>query len=635
MKNYDDLATFIVENVGGKDNILSATHCITRLRFRLKDETKIDEIALVNKSGIIDVLHANDQFQVVIGNCVSDVYEAIENLYDLNQVERNIKKTGKNKGLFSRFTTLIMEIFSPVLGLLCGCGIIKGITVFFGSVGILDTTGSTYIVLQGIGDTLFYFFPIFIGYTSAKRFGLNIFVGIAIGASLIYPSLAQLQAAEPLFTIFQGTWIESPVTSTFMGIPLILMKYSNSVFPIIMANYFASKVELVAKKITPNVIKMFFVPAITLVVTVVFTLLLFGPIVTWVSQIIGQMILVIRDINPLITRTLVGGLWQILVMLGLQGGLFPIMMNMLFTFGYDNVFVGASCICFVTSAVSLAVYLKTKNKKLKEVALPAAISAIFGVSEPAIYGVTVPLKRPFLITLFSAGVGSFLMALFDVAQYTQAGMGIFIFPAYIDPKTGIDMRFYGALISIGLAMICGFTLTWFFGLKYEKNPEENQESDKNIEKIIKQEVFTSPVNGDIIPLENIDDEVFATGLIGKGVAIRPYEGCIYAPAEGKVTKLFPAFHAIEITSKSNAVLLIHIGINTIQLQGKGLTAFVKEGDDVKQGQRLIEFDQNQLKNEGFDDTVIFIVKNTDNFLDVLTTKGNKAEREKEILAVTV
>ncbi len=416
MKDYTDLSKYIIEHVGEKDNVISLTHCVTRLRFKLKDESKADTDALKNKEGILNVVQKGGQYQAVIGNSVEDVYDRVMKIGGFKSAA--LGKEEQQKGIFNSFISIISGIFTPLLGLMCGCGIIKGLSVFFSALGLISTTSGTYIIINSIGDTIFYFFPVFIGYIAANKFGMNKFVGATIGASLIHPNIAALNSAETLFTVLTGTMFETNVTTTFLGIPVLLMSYSSTVIPAILATYVASKFEVICKKIIPDVFKMFLVPAITLVCGVIVTILAVGPIATWLSDIIGYIFISVHEFSPVITGVLVGGLWQVLVMFGIHQGLMPIMINNIIANGFENVICCMQPVPFVTFAVVLAVYFKTKNSNLRKAALPASISSFFGVSEPSIYGITLPLKTPFINTLIASAIGGGLMG-FLVQQCIQ------------------------------------------------------------------------------------------------------------------------------------------------------------------------------------------------------------------------
>ena len=638
-KDYDALAKFVLDHVGGTENVVSLRHCVTRLRFKLKDESRADTEALENHEWIIDVIQKGGQYQVVIGNDVEDAFDAVMKLGKFAGSASDVSDVNDNEGksAFDRIVDTISAILTPTIPLLAGCGIIKGLLAFCTAMKWLDPTSGFAQILSAAGDLLFYFFPIFLGYTSAEKFGMNKLLGMAIGATLVHPTIVGLKAAEPLFTLFEGTPIATNVTTTFLGIPVLMVSYTSSVMPIIAATFFGARVEKFFKKIVPDVVKMFVVPAATLSITVVLTLLLVGPVVTWISQLIAAGITAVQQFSPVLTGVLVGGLWQVLVVFGLHHAFAPIALNSLMVQGYENLTCYMAAVPFTTMAVVLAVYLRTKDKKLKSVALPAAISSFFGVSEPSIYGVTLPLKRPFAFTLVSSAVGGAILGFFGCMRYTQGGLGFFNIPAFINPASPeLDMTFYGVFVALGVAMAMGFLLTFFFGVPAataQSADDANVDADADVQ--IKQEVFVAPVAGEVVALEDVDDEVFASGSVGKGVAVKPSEGAIVAPADGEVTMLFKTGHAVGITTASGAELLIHIGIDTVQLDGRGFEAQVKMGDSVKQGQPLVTFDRDVLASEGYDDTVIFLVSNSASFQDVVRSQDASASTDRELLAVLV
>ena len=638
-KDYDALAKFVLDHVGGTENVVSLRHCVTRLRFKLKDESRADTAALKNHEWIIDVIQKGGQYQVVIGNDVEDAFDAVMKLGKFAGSASDVSDVNDNEGksAFDRIVDMISAILTPTIPLLAGCGIIKGLLAFCTAMKWLDSTSGFVQILSAAGDSLFYFFPIFLGYTSAEKFGMNKLLGMAIGATLVHPTIVGLKAAEPLFTLFEGTPIATNVTTTFLGIPVLMVSYTSSVMPIIAATFFGARVEKFFKKIVPDVVKMFVVPAATLSITVVLTLLLVGPVVTWVSQLIAAGITAVQQFSPVLTGVLVGGLWQVLVVFGLHHAFAPIALNSLMVQGYENLTCYMAAVPFTTMAVVLAVYLRTKDKKLKSVALPAAISSFFGVSEPSIYGVTLPLKRPFAFTLVSSSVCGAILGFFGCMRYTQGGLGFFNIPAFINPASPeLDMTFYGVFVALGVAMAMGFLLTFFFGVPAataQSADDANVDADADVQ--IKQEVFVAPVAGEVVALEDVDDEVFASGSVGKGVAVKPSEGTIVAPADGEVTMLFKTGHAVGITTASGAELLIHIGIDTVQLDGRGFEAQVKMGDSVKQGQPLVTFDRDVLASEGYDDTVIFLVSNSASFQDVVRSQDASASTDRELLAVLV
>lgn len=638
---YEQLAKDIIYNVGGKENVNSVTHCITRLRFKLKDESKANTDVLKNMDGVVTVIKSGGQYQVVIGNHVPDVYKDVVEVGGFNNESSSDDNEVKEKtSLFNSFIDVISGVFSPILGLLAATGMIKGLTALFLALGWLSKTSGTYEILNAIGDSLFYFFPIFLGYTSAKKFKLNHFTGMVIGAALVYPALSGLTAGDPLFTLFQGTIIESPVYITFLGIPVILMAYSSSVIPIIIANYVASKVERGFKKIIPDVVKTFLVPFCTILVVIPLTFIVIGPIATWAGQIIGSITLGIYNFSPLVAGLFIGGFWQVFVIFGLHWGLIPVAINNISMLGYDTILAMSFAASFAQIGVVLAIWIKTRDRKLKSLCIPAFISGLFGVTEPAIYGVTLPRKKPFILSCIASGVGGAIIGVMGTKQYIIGGLGIFGIPSFIDTSVGIDRAFYGALIAMVVAFVLGFLLLWLTGFKDEnlnggdKNKQESKDEVKQ-EPLTNQEVIFSPLKGEVTELSKVEDEAFSTGLLGKGIAIKPVEGKVVAPANGVVTTFFPTGHALGITTDNGTEILIHVGMDTVQLEGKYFTPRVKQGDKIKAGDVLLEFDIDKIKESGFSTITPVIITNSDNYLDIIETDKEDINYKEDLLTVVV
>src|SRR5699024_3859942 len=417
----------IIKNVGGKENVNSVVHCITRLRFKLKDEDKANTETLNNMEGVVTVRQSGGQYQVVIGNHVPEVYKAVvaDGGFDAEKPVDAVDEENEDKGgLLNRFIDLISGIFTPILGILAASGMIKGLNVLFVSLGWLDETGGTYQILNVTGDALFYFLPILLGYTAMKKFGGTPFVGMVIAMGLVYPALEGIpETAEPLYTLFAGTVIESPVYIEFFGIPVILMTYSMSVIPIIISAFFAAKLERFLTKVIPSVVRTFLVPMLTLLIIIPLTFIVIGPIATWASQILGVGTVWVYDLSPMIAGIFVGGFWLVLVMLGLHLGLVPIAINNIQVAGADVILLLSFVHSFAISGAILAVWIRTTNQKTRSLSAPAFISAIFGVTEPAMYGIALPLKRPFIFTLISSGVGGAIIGLFGTKMYIYGGLG--------------------------------------------------------------------------------------------------------------------------------------------------------------------------------------------------------------------
>ncbi|WP_088815996.1 MULTISPECIES: beta-glucoside-specific PTS transporter subunit IIABC [Listeria] len=615
---YEQLAKDILENVGGTENINSVFHCITRLRFKLKDEKIANTEKIKSLDGVVSVIQSGGQYQVVIGNHVPDVYKAVLEVGGINPEGSSEADSGGGGNIFNRFIDMISGVFTPVLGVLAATGMIKGFAAAFLAFGWLTADSGTYQILYAIGDCLFYFFPIFLGYTASKKFGGNIFIGMAIGAALVYPTLAGILTGKPEYVLFAGTIFESPIHVTFLGIPVILMSYASSVIPIIIATWFASKVEKVAKKIIPDVIKTFIVPFVTLLIVVPLTFMVIGPIATWAGKLLGAGTIWIYDLSPVIAGLILGGFWQVFVIFGLHWGLIPIAINNLTQLHYDPVLAMSFGASFAQIGAVLAVMIKTKNQKLKSLSVPAFISGIFGVTEPAIYGVTLPLKKPFIMSCIGGAVGGAIIGFSEVKSYIMGGLGIFGFPNFIKPGSPVDSTMLAAIIAVVVAFILGFILTYVFGFKDPANAEATTENvPRETETLIEREVLVSPIEGDVITLAEVKDEAFSSGALGKGAAVVPTEGKLYAPASGTITTIFPTGHAVGITTDDGGEVLMHVGMDTVQLNGEHFTTHVKQGDRVEKGQLLTEFDIAKIVAAGYDITTPIIVTNSEKYLDIL------------------
>ncbi len=635
MSNYDQLAKDILSGVGGRENVNSVFHCVTRLRFKLKNESVAKTEELKNLPGVITVMQSGGQYQVVIGNEVPDVYKAVVkagNFPTEGQFEEEADNSGKKVGLFSRFIDMISGVFTPLLGLLAATGMIKGFTAMFVAFGWVENTSGTYHLLNALGDSLFYFFPIFLGYTAIKKFGGSPFLGMAIGASLVYPTLSGLTAGDPLYTLFTGTLFESPIHITFLGIPVILMTYSTSVIPIIIATFFAVKIERFFKNIIPKVVSTFLVPFFTLLVIVPVTFIVIGPIATWAGQLVGAGTTSIYELSPIITGLVLGGFWQVLVLFGLHWGLVPVMLLNLSTSGADPVLAMSFGASFAQTGAVLAVLLKTKNSKLKSLSIPAFISGIFGVTEPAIYGVTLPLKKPFIMSCIGGAVGGGILGWAGSKLYVFGGLGIFGIPSFINKEAGPDSGFYMSIVAVLVAFIVGFVLTYVFGFKdkVEAKPAPTPVLDPNPNSRYE---IVSPMAGEVVALKEINDVTFAGEHMGKGIAIRPTSGRVVSPITGVVQTVYRTKHAIGLVSDDGVEMLIHIGQDTVKLKGEHFTTHVKDGDRVNAGDLIVEFDLQAIKDAGYETVTPIIVTNTSNYLDIVGTKDASVHEKDKLITV--
>ncbi|WP_208586081.1 beta-glucoside-specific PTS transporter subunit IIABC [Gracilibacillus suaedae] len=630
---YEELAKDIIEHVGGKENVKSVVHCVTRLRFKLKDEEKAHTEILEGMDDVVTVMRSGGQYQVVIGNHVPDVYKAVQHVGGFeSQEEQEEDDEGEKQSIFNKFVDIISGIFAPTLGVLAATGMIKGFNALFLSLGLYPDTSGIYNILQAVGDSLFYFFPVFLGLTAMKKFNGNQFVGMAIGAALVYPAMSNLDAGDPLYTLFTGTMFESPVHITFLGIPVILMTYSSSVIPIILATFVASKLEKWLTKVIPDVVKTFLVPFFTLLIIVPLTFIVIGPIATWLGLFLGNASNWIFEVSPLIAGIILGGLWQVFVMFGLHWGFVPIGINNLAVAGSDYILAYISATSLATTGVVLGVMVKTKQQKIKTLSIPAAISSLFGVSEPAIYGITLPLKRPFILTLITSAVGGGIMALMNTKVYMMGGLGIFGIPSKIGPD-GLDIGFWGGIVAMVANLILGFILAYFFGWKKESEEMSNTEEETKDNTHNDYQEIASPLTGKVILLSDVEDAAFSSGALGKGLAIDPTEGKLVAPVTGRISAIFPTNHAIGITDEQGTEILIHIGLDTVQLEGEFFEAHVAQEDKVEKGQVLIDFDIDQIKKAGFSVTTPIVITNLERQSEINTAELQHLNQGEKLMTI--
>lgn len=633
---YEDLSREIIADIGGKDNVVSVVHCTTRLRFKLKDMKKANDDKLKATDGVISVVKSGGQYQVVIGNNVADVYDTLVKVggFANGGSVSDDDVDNSNMSLADKFIDLISGIFNPLLGAMCAGGMIKGFNAMFLAFGWLSTNSGTYVILNAIGDSLFYFLPVILGISSAKKFGINTYLGATIGAALCYPSIVSMASSKTaLFTVFKGTFLEAPVHMTFLGIPVISMNYTTSVIPIIIAVWFASKVQKVARKIIPDVVKTFLVPFIVLLVTVPITFLVIGPVATWLGNGVAEIVSAIYNFSPVIAGILMGAFWQVFVIFGVHWGFVAVMMTNIAAMGFDPIIGLSFAASFAQTGVVLAMIFQTKDEKTRSIAIPAFVSGIFGVTEPAIYGLTLPRKKPFILSCIASAVGGGLIGLFGTKTYLMAGMGIFAIPCAMG-KNGIDMGVYGLMIGMAVAIVLGFALQMIFGKKSVDgnlaeqaavsatagsagaNDSANTDTVKAEVSYNKKEELVAPINGQVVPLSDVKDEVFSSGSMGKGIAIEPQEGKVCSPLDGEVVMVFPTGHAIGLKSTNGAEVMIHIGMDTVELEGKGFTTLVKKGQAVKKGDPLIKFDMEAIKKAGFKLTTPIVVTNSNEYQEI-------------------
>ncbi|WP_027437443.1 beta-glucoside-specific PTS transporter subunit IIABC [Lachnospira multipara] len=620
---YDGLARIIIQNVGGKSNIANITHCVTRLRFTLKDVSKANTDILKETDGIVTVLNSGGQYQVVIGNHVPDVYKTVVevgHLESLATAESADSDSGEKvkTNPFNAFIGIITGCFTPFLGVLCAMGIIKGVLALLVAVGVLasDGTDATYNILYSLGDSAFYFLPPIIGYTAAKKFKMPEIEGLLLGCAIIYPYLSTTSgyAIDKLF-----------------GIPVVMPSsgnYTSSIIPIICGVAFAAWIRKYIAKIIPDVIKTFFVPLITLFIAFVMTIYVIGPVSALLADWIGAAFNAIAGFNNIVYGLFVGFFWQILVMFGLHWALVPVAMVAINSGQPDTILAAMFATTFAQTGACIGIWIKTKDKKIKGLAPTAIISGVCGVTEPAIYGLTLPKKSPFFRTCAIAGVGGAVLIASGVRAYTMAGMGIFGYTAFITHDNSTKGMVIAAIVSV-CAVVAGVISELLF---YKDSAPK---AAKKVETVAssKGEIVVSPLKGEVKDLATAPDEAFASGALGKGVVVVPTEGKLYAPADGEITVFFPTGHAIGMKTDNGAEILIHVGMDTVKLDGKCFTTKAKQGDKVKKGDLLLEFDIAGIKEAGYKIDTPVIISNSDDYADVIPTDAKNASVGDELITL--
>jgi len=616
---YQSLAEFIINGVGGRENIKSVSHCATRLRFELISNTNANKKELHDHADVIMVVESGGQLQIVIGNNVSEVYQAIEALGATDKllpdnVEGNGDKSKEN--LFSRLINVVSGIFTPFLAVLAASGILKGLLALSVVCGVMSESSGAFKIFSAAGDALFYFFPLVLGYTAGKRFGGSPFLSMVIGGALMHPSMISAFDAQ----------IQLGATSdTFFGIPITYINYAGSVIPVIFASWLSSLVEKNCNKILPLAVKNLFTPFIALAVVVPFSFLLIGPIATWLSESMANAFLAAYEFAPAVAGIIMGALWQVCVMFGLHWGLVPVMLNNVTVLGHDIMQPLLVPAVVGQLGAALGVFLKTKDPKLKTLSGSAVSAAIFGITEPAVYGVNLPNRKPFIFGCIAGAFGGMIVGSFHGSIYSF-GLTSFFTLAQMIPPTGMDMTVWGAIIGTLVSLILSTVLTLFFGL-----PKAEQAIiDKNDNSEI---IIQSPLTGKVINIAEVKDPTFSSGLLGQGVGIIPTSGKVVAPFDGVISSLFSSKNAINMVSDNGVELLIHVGINTVRLNGEGFIAHVKSGDSVKAGELLLEFDIDFIQKAGYLLDTPVLINNSDSYNAIRLTEEDKVTSNAFLMSI--
>ncbi|EQA3573481.1 beta-glucoside-specific PTS transporter subunit IIABC [Enterococcus hirae] len=609
------------EAVGGEKNVNSLVHCATRLRFKLKDESVADTQKLKQDPDVIQVVQSGGQYQVVIGSNVADVYQAIvdeQGLTDQSGTE------DQSKNPLNRLIDIISSIFTPFLGAMAAAGILKGFLSLATVLGWLATDTGAYQVLFAAADGVFTFLPVMLAFTAAKKFKTNQFLSVAIAMALVYPAITQLAGA--------GGAVD------FFGLPIVLAQsgYTSSVIPIILAVWVQSKFEPLVKKVIPQFLQMIFVPMIVLLVMVPLTFLLLGPIGTVIGNGLGSLFNSIYSFSPLVAGLIMGSLWQVFVMFGMHWGFVPIMFLNIEQYGFDVMVPMLLPAVLAQGGAALAVAIRTKDTKLRSLGISSTITSLFGITEPTVYGVTLPLKKPFVVACLSAGIGGAMIGFAGVKAFSSGLVSLLTIPTFISTNQAVESNVTMAIVATALSFVLAFVGTLIVGFDetvQDEKLETNQQTTAGDTISSARHNLKSPLSGKVLPLSDVPDKVFSSGAMGKGLAIDPEKGELIAPADGEITTIFPTGHAVGLTTKDGIEILMHIGMDTVELEGQGFETFVKQGDQVKAGDLLVRFNIEAIKAAGYSVITPIVITNTEHFADVLELNQEELIASEDFLAI--
>ena len=617
--NHRELAEQIIEKMGGSTNISQSWHCITRLRFNIgsKDKIKIDDIKELD--GVMGAQFQSGQFQVIIGSDVADVYQEVSDLLEGKEKAKETGQAGKQNMLDFVFD-VISGIFTPILAAITGSGLLKGIMALLVFFNLLSDTSSTYIVLNGIADATFHFLPFLVGFSAANKFKTNPSIAVALAGILMYPT-------------FMANAAGGEITSLkFIGLTIPMNSYASTVIPIILGVLLLSYVEKYAKKIVPNSLTIIFVPLISLLVTAPIMLAFIAPLGNLVGTYLEMFFTMLFDVAGPLAGALMGGLMPLIVITGMHYAFFPGTFASLDKFGYDIMLLPMNLVANLAQAgATLGVFFKTKDQKMKQVAISAFIPALFGITEPAIYGVTMKLKKPFYASMMGGAIGGAIFGAFAVKSFSFAVPGALAIPTYLEK---VSNNFMFALIGILASFIVGFVATLIFKFDLGEETEQTPISSKEVKKESK---VLSPLSGTVKSLKECPDETFATEIVGKGLGVIPEEGLVVAPFDGTITMTTPTNHAIGIVSDTGVEMLVHVGIDTVSLDGNGFERLVEEGQKVSVGDSLLTFDIEVIKRHQLSLYSPIVITNTPNYLDVVPSvkENERVSRGKEEVLMVV
>lgn len=601
--DYKKTATDILNYIGGETNVAHLEHCSTRLRFTLTDDSKVNIEELKKVHGVLGVVMAA-QCQIIVGNNVIEVYDELLNISKFGNNNNNSTSVGKKK-IGAVLLDFIVSVFQPLIPAIAGAGILKSILLLLSMFNLVDKSGHTYIILGYISDAVFYFLPIMVAITTATKLRVNTIVSVAVMGTFLLPNMKTL--------LGDG--------ATFLNLSVTKIAYETQVFPAILAILFYAYMEKLFTKISPKPIRIFFVPMMSLLLTVPVTLLLLGPIGFHFGTILTAAILFVFNTFGWIAVGLVAAILPFMIATGMHKALVPYAISSITGLGRELLYLPASLAHNISeSGACFAVAIRTKDTELKSISISSGISALFGITEPALYGVTLQRKRVLTSVVISSLIGGLWVGVFGVAAFTAVGPGIASISMFIDEENSKNIIF--AIAGFAISFIASFVITFILW------KEDKEQSEDSLDIKVKDTVDTTnvsvhiedtvsikkPIKGQVISLEKVNDDVFSKKILGEGIAVNPSDGNLYAPCNGEVVMLFDTKHTLALRADNGAEILFHIGIDTVQLNGKHFNPKVKVGDRVKKGDLLMNFDLEEIKTAGYDTVIPIIISNSDQYL---------------------
>ncbi|MDT0709427.1 beta-glucoside-specific PTS transporter subunit IIABC [Mammaliicoccus sciuri] len=626
MSNKNErIAKEILDVIGGEDNVLKSTHCATRLRLVLKrsDPTAKEKVKKIE--GVVTVVENNGQFQIVIGNNVSDVYKSFEKLLGNTNDQQNNEAPEEKGSVLNRIIATMSAVFAPFIYILAAAGILQGLLILINLIVPSFAKTGTYEVFNFISWAPFTFLPIFIAITASKHFNVNMYIAIACSAALVSPDFSAI-----LDRIGDGE------TVRLFGMPLTETAYTSSVLPPLLLVWILSYLEKFLNKTIHEVVRPLFVPFLSIIIMVPVTLLVIGPISTLAAHGIANGYNSLVEVAPWLAGAIIGGVWQVFVIFGVHWGITPVVLANFEQYGSDSFQAYQTIAVIAQVGAVVGVLIKAKTQEIKRVSSSAGITGIFGITEPAIYGVNLRFKKPFIIACISGAIGAFVASFFNPKYYAYAGL-----PGPLTIVNGYNAdnasSIWGILIGTAIAIVLPIILIQIFGYG-EDTTEQVEDADANQSNTVVQNEkleldIKAPVVGNLVQLEDVPDPVFSEGLMGKGIAIEPAHNTICSPVDGKISMIAPSKHAIGINTLDGVEILIHIGLETVELNGKGFEVLVSEGDAISTGTPLIEFDKSSLEEQGYNTITPIIVTNSAEFSEVIPSTKSKIDKDDIILNI--